>query len=73
MTRLSFCQSRERVFPDILELLKIKKASDISVLGGGIIPEGDIEALKKLGVKAVFTSANSLSEMVQFIKGLCLK
>src|SRR5471030_2584325 len=48
--------AHKRVFPEILELLKNKKAADICVLGGGIIPEGDIPELKKLGVQGVFTS-----------------
>lgn len=62
--------AHQRVFPEILNLLKERKAEDITVLGGGVIPEADAEALKKIGVKAVFTSANSLSEIIGFIRGL---
>lgn len=62
--------AHQRVFPEILNLLKERKAEDITVLGGGVIPESDAEGLKKIGVKAVFTSANSLSEIVGFIRGL---
>lgn len=62
--------AHQRVFPEILNLLKERKAEDITVLGGGVIPEADAEALKKIGVKAVFTSANSLAEIVGFIRGL---
>lgn len=62
--------AHQRVFPEILNLLKERKAEDITVLGGGVIPEADAEALKKMGVKAVFTSANSLAEIVGFIRGL---
>lgn len=60
--------AHQRVFPEILKLLQEKKAEDIYVLGGGVIPEEDAEALKKLGVKQVFTAANSLSEIVNYIK-----
>lgn len=62
--------AHNRVFPEILALLKEKKASDIPVIGGGIIPEQDCEALKKQGVKAIFTSGASLAEIVSFIQGL---
>jgi len=62
--------AHQRVFPEILNLLKERKAEDITVLGGGVIPEADAEELKKIGVKAVFTSAHSLAEIVGFIRGL---
>lgn len=62
--------AHHQVFPEIMKRLKEKKAEDIHVLGGGIIPEGDIEGLKKIGVKAVFTAANTLQETTDFIKNL---
>src|SRR6476469_3639434 len=34
--------AHQKVFPEVLDLLKKRKAEDIPVLGGGIIPEGDI-------------------------------
>jgi len=60
--------AHQRVFPEILQLLKERKAEDIQVLGGGVIPESDAQALKKIGVKEVFTAANSLAEIVAYIK-----
>lgn len=62
--------AHHKVFPEIIELLKKRGASDIAVLGGGIIPENDIPHLKKLGVKAVFTAATPLAEVTAFIKKL---
>jgi methylmalonyl-CoA mutase C-terminal domain/subunit len=62
--------AHQKVFPEILELLKARKAADIPVLGGGIIPEGDIPQLKKLGVKGIFTAATPLAEVIAFIKKL---
>jgi len=64
--------AHQRVFPEILTLLKDRKAQDIHVLGGGVIPDSDVVALKKIGVREVFTAANSLSEIVAFIKKLPL-
>ncbi len=60
--------AHNRVFPEVLRLLKEKKASDIPVLGGGIIPDKDIPELKKMGVKAIFTSGASLNEITDYIK-----
>ncbi|MEW5703249.1 MAG: cobalamin B12-binding domain-containing protein [Pseudomonadota bacterium] len=41
------------VFPRIIQLLKENKAEDIIVTGGGVIPDEEIEALKKIGVKEI--------------------
>jgi methylmalonyl-CoA mutase C-terminal domain/subunit len=57
-----------RVFPELLGILKTKGASDIPVLGGGIIPERDIPALKTAGVKEVFTAGSALGDITEFIK-----
>lgn len=62
--------AHNRLFPEILEELKKRKAQEIPVLGGGIIPEEDIAPLLKLGVKGIFTSGSSLKEIVEFIKKL---
>lgn len=62
--------AHQRVFSEVMRLLTEKKATDIPVLAGGIIPESDVEGLKKLGVKAIFTSANSLGEITQYIQSL---
>lgn len=62
--------AHQRVFSEIMRLLSENKATDIPVLGGGIIPDTDVDGLKKIGVKAVFTAANSLAEITQYIKNL---
>ena len=62
--------AHQTIFAEIIRLLKAKKALDIPVLGGGIIPETDVEGLKKLGVRAVFTAANSLHEITDFVKAI---
>lgn len=62
--------AHNRIFPEILSLLKTKNASDIPVIGGGIIPEEDATELKKQGVKAIFTSGASLADIVSFIQSL---
>jgi methylmalonyl-CoA mutase C-terminal domain/subunit len=52
------------LFPRVLRLLKERKAGDIPVFAGGIIPDEDARRLKKMGVKAVFGPGTSLEEIV---------
>jgi methylmalonyl-CoA mutase C-terminal domain/subunit len=56
------------LFPRVVELLRERGAEDITVIGGGIIPEQDIPALQEAGVKAVFTPGASLESIVEWIK-----
>jgi methylmalonyl-CoA mutase C-terminal domain/subunit len=60
--------AHNRIFPEIIKLLKERKAEDIPLLGGGIIPEADCIALKKAGVEAIFTSGAPLSDIVDHIR-----
>lgn len=56
------------LFPRILELLKEQGADDIPVFGGGIIPDEDIDLLKKAGIKEIFTPGSPVRETVAWIK-----
>ncbi|MGW0994854.1 protein meaA [Streptomyces sp. NPDC002523] len=47
--------SHAQLVPDVLERLRVAGATDIPVIAGGIIPNGDAEQLKSAGVAAVFT------------------
>ena len=56
------------LFARVLELLRDKGADDIAVFGGGIIPAEDIQALKALGVKELFTPGTSTQDIVRFVR-----
>lgn len=56
------------LFPRVVELLREKNASDITVIGGGIIPEQDMSVLYDAGIKAIFTPGASLDSIVDWIK-----
>ena len=56
------------MFPRVIELLKEKKAEDIVVFGGGIIPEEDIEKLYSKGVSKIFTPGTPLEEIIDYVK-----
>jgi methylmalonyl-CoA mutase C-terminal domain/subunit len=56
------------LFPRVVELLADRDASDIVVFGGGIVPKGDIVALRERGVAQVFTPGARTTEIVDWVK-----
>jgi methylmalonyl-CoA mutase C-terminal domain/subunit len=56
------------LLPRVCELLKEKKAEDIAVFCGGVIPEDDIPGLKSAGLKEVFTPGTSTEDIVAWVK-----
>jgi len=56
------------LFLRVIELLKEKKADDIKVFGGGIIPNEDIADLKSQGIQAIFTSGASTEDIIAWVK-----
>ncbi|MBM3154218.1 MAG: cobalamin B12-binding domain-containing protein [Chloroflexi bacterium] len=56
------------LFPPIVDGLKKKGLSEVLVVAGGIIPDEDISALKKLGVKAVFGPGTPTKDIAEFIR-----
>jgi len=55
------------IVPRVMELLKEQGMEDVQVVLGGIIPDADIEEMKRLGVAAVFQPGTSLQAIVDFI------
>ena len=56
------------LFPRVVELLREKNASDITVIGGGIIPEQDFPMLYDAGSQASFTPGASLESIVEWVR-----
>src|SRR6202007_2642578 len=56
------------IVPRVMDLLKQNKMDDVLVLVGGIIPDQDVEALKKGGVAAIFQPGTAMDNIVQFIR-----
>ena len=52
------------LFPRILKLRKERRAADIPVFAGGIIPDEDARRLRRAGVKAIFGPGARLDEIV---------
>ncbi len=58
------------LFSEVVERLKQKGMGSVLVAAGGIIPEDDIPALEKIGIKAVFGSGAPTTEIVSAIEKL---
>ena len=56
------------LLPRVCQLLREKKAEDIAVFCGGVIPEDDIPGLKEAGLKEVFTPGTSTEDIVAWVK-----
>jgi methylmalonyl-CoA mutase C-terminal domain/subunit len=56
------------LFPRVVELVRGKGMNDVLIVGGGVIPDADIPALKDAGVAEVFTPGTPTSAIVDFIK-----
>jgi methylmalonyl-CoA mutase, C-terminal domain len=56
------------LFRRVIELLAERGADDIVVFGGGIIPDGDIPELEKLGVAKIFTPGATTQSIVDWVR-----
>jgi len=56
------------IVPRVMDLLKQNQMDDVLVLVGGIIPDQDIDSLKKQGVAAIFQPGTAMDDIVKFIR-----
>ena len=56
------------IVPRVMDLLKQNKMDDVLVLVGGIIPDQDMEGLKKIGVSGIFQPGTPMDDIVKFIR-----
>jgi methylmalonyl-CoA mutase C-terminal domain/subunit len=52
----------------LMDLLRAKGMTDVTVLIGGIIPEADIADLKKAGIAEIFLPGTTTQAIVDFIR-----
>jgi len=55
------------IFPKILELLNKEGINDILLTGGGIIPQNDMDELKKTGVGQLFGPGTPVKDSLEYI------
>ncbi|MBA3902350.1 MAG: methylmalonyl-CoA mutase [Rhodocyclaceae bacterium] len=58
------------IFPALLKLLRERKAEDIIVLGGGVMPDEDVVKLKEMGVKEVLLQDTPPEQIVTTVRRL---
>jgi methylmalonyl-CoA mutase C-terminal domain/subunit len=56
------------LFPQVVKLLRERGAGNVTVIGGGIIPEHDFQKLYEAGIKAIFTPGATLETIVDWIR-----
>jgi methylmalonyl-CoA mutase C-terminal domain/subunit len=56
------------LFRRVLDLLAERGAADITVFGGGIIPDADIAELERLGVAKIFTPGARTQEITDWVR-----
>jgi methylmalonyl-CoA mutase C-terminal domain/subunit len=60
--------AHDYLFPRVMELLRERGAKDLLVLGGGVIPEEDIPALKAVGINGIFGPGTSTEAIVKYVQ-----
>jgi methylmalonyl-CoA mutase C-terminal domain/subunit len=55
------------LMPRVLELMKAAGAEDIPVVVGGVFPDEDIDAMKRLGIAEVVTQDTPPTQVVRII------
>ena len=56
------------LFARTMELLAEREVTDVVVFGGGIIPDGDIPELERMGVAKIFTPGASMEDIVEWVR-----
>ncbi len=60
-----------RLFPAVVEALLRAGASDIPVLGGGIIPAEDVPAMMEAGIRQIFTPGTKVETIIAAFTEAC--
>ena len=55
------------LYPAVTKLMKEKGVDDVTVIGGGIIPDQDFQGLYDAGLKAIFTPGATLESIIDWI------
>ena len=58
------------IFPRIMKRLKERGVDDMILLGGGVIPDDDVTALKKMGVAEILLQDTPPDAIIETVKRL---
>ncbi len=59
--------AHNHLFPKVVELMRERGVNDILLVGGGIIPKNDIQALKGKGMDGIFGPGTPIKTIVDFV------
>ncbi len=60
--------AHNHLLPPVVKMLRERGASDVLVVGGGVIPADDIPGLLEAGIAAIFTPGTPTTVTIDFIK-----
>jgi methylmalonyl-CoA mutase, C-terminal domain len=63
----SLSGAHKTLFPQVVEQLAERSASDLVVFGGGVIPEADFQALLDAGMATIFTPGTPLDQITEWV------
>lgn len=64
----SLSGAHDYLFPKVAEIFKEKGVQDVLILGGGIIPEEDVQVLKENGIEEIFGPGTRSDQIVEYIR-----
>jgi len=64
----SLSGAHDYLFPKVAEVFKENGVSDVLILGGGIIPQEDVEPLKNSGIEEIFGPGTMTDDIVEYIR-----
>ena len=56
------------LFPAVISALQAKGVNDVTIFGGGIVPDSDAARLEQSGVHKIFGPGTSLHEIVDWVR-----
>ncbi|MGA8942333.1 MAG: cobalamin B12-binding domain-containing protein [Thermoactinomyces sp.] len=63
----SLSGGHELLFPRVAKMIKEQMGDHVLIVGGGVIPEDEVPALKEAGIAEVFGPGTPLKEIIEFI------
>jgi methylmalonyl-CoA mutase, C-terminal domain len=64
----SLSGAHDYLFPKVAQIFREQGISDVLLMGGGIIPDEDIPALKESGIEEIFGPGSRSDAIVEFIR-----
>lgn len=55
-------------FPEVVRLAREKGMDNVLIIGGGIIPEEDVQFLKDKGIRRIFGPGTPIREIAEYIR-----